>query len=256
MKHVLTIFEVYGGISQMEEMPPAISMEYKIKDAQLMFDDMFPGDKIKVVWKNGHTQPVLDYMWQDQGWLVTARKAVLGITDVSSPKAFSMLKALAGGEYSKLIDHIRYDSPKKFKLPNGVWVTFATLKLGERREDGSQVWEPVALFNVDDYREVLDTLRGGKSTAQAPEPRRRKTATPSFEKTMKGGFWDRIKMIRKLPDGTVDYGDSQLSPSEQKKFKKMRDEGVLKFIDGRLVRVDKTFECYVPTFADYLSLGS
>lgn len=256
MKHVLTLFEMHG-LSEMEQMPPHISIEYMIKDAQHMLDNVFPGDKIKTVWKNPHTQPVLDYMWEGQGWLVTARKAVFGITELSSPKAYSILKKLAAGEYSKLIDGARYESPKKFQLKNGAWVTFSQLKLGERRPDGSQVWEPVALFNIDDYKEIIDAIADDdKKSTSAAEPKHRRASLPSFEKTMRGGFWERVKKIRRLPDGTVDYGDSDLSPAEQKKFMRLRKEGVIKFVDGELVRVDQTFECLVPSFADYLSLGS
>lgn len=258
MKHVLTIFELHG-INESENMPPAISMDFMIKDAQLLFNGVFPGGKIKVIWKNGHTQPVLDYMWQGQGWLVTARKAVLGITELSSPEAYAALKKLAAGEYSRLIDTARYESPRKFQLPGGVWVTFSQLKLGERRPDGTQAWEPVALFNVDDYKAVIEMLANDKRSSDelaASVPKHRRSSAPSFEKVMAGGFWEKIKKIRKLEDGTIDYGDSDLTSAEHKKFMRLRKEGVLKFVDGNVVRVEQTFECLVPTFADYLSLGS
>lgn len=235
MNHVVDFMSVL----ETQGLDDYVSFEHRVREANLKFSELFPGESIKMVYKNGHTAPVLDKMWKNRPMLMSARPAVIGVTELSAPTAFAFLKTMSVGSFDKLISTATFSSPKTFKLHNGLIVTFAQLKLGEMLPDSTQAWEYVALVNIDEFDMLIDALKSAKAGSERPSHRR--SIAPSYEKATaaSGGLMDKIKKIRKMPDGSVDYGQVELSHSEMKKFVELRRAGKLRFnSDGVIETVE------------------
>lgn len=238
-----------------EDIPEMKSFDSMVKDAMSKFEELFPDEKLLLLEKGLHVNRALDGMWAKAGDLTKLRPGVLAITESNAPKAYAYVRTVVGYGMRDKIQRTRYPDVNTATLPNGVPVTFVQLKIGPvRPEDGQRAWEHCVMFNVDDYKKVLEQLSQFRDKAVEKAPRR--APEPKFQKIMSGGFWNKIMQIRKLPDGAIDFGSSNLSNAEYKKFKNLRSDGVIKFDDNGRVLVTKESLMYdVPSFTDFVAFN-